>query len=127
MKVTFNTPDAPKPIGPYSQAAGFGNMIFLSGQIALDPTTGKLINDSIQNETEQVMKNISAVLKTCKASFSDVVKTSIFLSDMKHFTQVNEVYARYFETDFPARETVAVAGLPMGVNVEISMIVAVSR
>lgn len=126
MKVTFNTPAAPKPIGPYSQAAGFGNMIFLSGQIALDPASGKLVNDSIQSETEQVMKNISAVLKTCKASFSDVVKTSIFLSDMKHFSQVNEVYARYFEADFPARETVAVAGLPMGVNVEISMIVAVS-
>ena len=121
-KEIINTPDAPAPIGPYSQAVKAGNILFISGQIALDPVSGELITDDIGKETQQVMKNLQAVLKQAGTGFEAVVKTNIFLSDMSLFAQVNEVYGSYFTADFPARETVAVKGLPKGVNVEISMI-----
>ncbi|MFT3979699.1 MAG: RidA family protein [Ferruginibacter sp.] len=121
-KEIINTTDAPAPIGPYSQAVKAGNILFISGQIALDPVSGELIMDDISKETQQVMKNLQAVLKQAGTGFEAVVKTNIFLSDMSLFAQVNEVYGGYFTADFPARETVAVKGLPKGVNVEISMI-----
>ncbi|MBL0181368.1 MAG: RidA family protein [Chitinophagaceae bacterium] len=122
MKKIINTPDAPAPIGPYNQAVLSGDMLFISGQIALIPGTSDLSNADIAAETQQVMKNLNAILKTAGMSFSDVVKTTIFLSDMSLFAAVNEIYGSYFESDFPARETVAVKGLPKNVNVEISMI-----
>ena len=120
-KKIIYTSSAPEPIGPYSQAVQAGDFIFLSGQVAINPTTGLLVLDTIKNETTQVMQNLEAVLKQAGCSFSDVIKTTIFLSDMEYFTIVNEVYSGYFEKDFPARETVAVKTLPRSVNVEISM------
>ncbi len=119
-KVIINTNNAPAPIGPYSQAVKAGQMLFLSGQIALDGE-GNLHTASIQEETHQVMKNIEALLKEAGAGFEHIVKTTIFLSDMSLFSEVNEVYGSYFSADFPARETVAVKGLPKNVNVEISV------
>lgn len=124
MKKIINTKNAPAPIGPYSQATEYNGMVFLSGQIALIPETGELNNANIEAETMQVMDNIKAVLTEAGLDFSHVLKTTIFLSDMQHFTVVNTVYASYFKDNFPARETVAVLGLPRGVNVEISMIAA---
>jgi 2-iminobutanoate/2-iminopropanoate deaminase len=124
-KQIINTPDAPAPIGPYNQAVKAGNMLFISGQIALVPSTGELIMDNITAETEQVMKNLAAILKIAGTDFSSVVKTTIFLSDMNLFSSVNEVYGSFFSDDYPARETVAVKGLPKGVNVEISMIASI--
>jgi 2-iminobutanoate/2-iminopropanoate deaminase len=124
-KQIINTPDAPAPIGPYNQAVKTANMLFISGQIALVPSTGDLITDNITSETVQVMKNLAAILSTAGTDFSSVVKTTIFLSDMSLFAEVNEVYGSYFTSDFPARETVAVRGLPKGVNVEISMIASI--
>ncbi|MEP6614026.1 MAG: RidA family protein [Mucilaginibacter sp.] len=121
MKTIINTNNAPAPIGPYSQAVAAGGFIFLSGQIALDPATGTLILDDIKTETKQVMDNINAILTEAGIDFSHVVKTSIFLTDMGNFAQVNEAYGTYFKSDFPARETVQVAGLPKGVNVEITV------
>ena len=121
-KKIVNTPDAPAPIGPYNQAVKTGDLLFISGQIALVPGTETLINSSIAEETEQVMKNLQSVLKSEKMDFSHVVKTTIFLSGMEHFAEVNKIYGQYFVSDFPARETVAVKGLPRNVNVEISMI-----
>ena len=121
MKSIIFTNTAPSPIGPYSQAVKAGNMLFISGQIALDPETDQLIEGSIEDETTRVMKNIAALLDASGFSFADVVKTSIFLSDMKHFALVNGIYGSFFESDFPARETVAVLGLPKNVNVEISV------
>jgi len=120
------TKDAPAPIGPYNQAVLAGNMLFISGQIALIPGTADLNNADISAETHQVMKNLKAILSEASADFSHVVKTTIFLSDMGLFAQVNEIYGQYFDTDFPARETVAVKGLPKNVNVEISMIASLS-
>lgn len=122
MRTSINSAGAPAPIGPYSQAVASGSLVFLSGQIALDPATGQLVNGDIFAETEQVMKNIEAVLKAANSGFDQVLKCTIFLSDMALFNAVNEVYGRCFSNDFPARETVAVKGLPMGVNVEISVI-----
>ena len=122
MKKIINTPNAPAPIGPYNQAVLSGNMLFVSGQIALIPGTADLANTDIAAEANQVMKNLNGILTAAGMNFADVVKTTIFLSDMGLFTAVNEVYGSYFETDFPARETVAVKGLPKNVNVEISMI-----
>ncbi|MEZ4779354.1 MAG: RidA family protein [Flavobacteriaceae bacterium] len=123
MKKIINTPNAPAPIGPYSQAVMKGNMLFTSGQIAINPRTGSLVMDSIEAETKQVMENLKALLSKAGMDFSHVLKTSIFLSDMKNFGKVNEVYATYFdEATAPARETVEVANLPKYVNVEISMI-----
>jgi len=121
-KKIINTKDAPAPIGPYSQAVRTGNLLFISGQIALIPVTGLLANISIAEETEQVMKNLQSILKAEDVDFNDVVKTTIFLTDMSYFNEVNEIYAKYFLTDFPARETIAVKGLPKNVHVEISMI-----
>jgi len=120
-KQVIKTANAPAPIGPYNQAIKANGFVFLSGQVAFDPATGGLVQDSIAAETHQVMKNIEAVLKEAKLSFDHIVKTTIFLSDMQLFAEVNEVYGTYFNGDFPARETVAVKGLPRGVNVEISM------
>jgi 2-iminobutanoate/2-iminopropanoate deaminase len=122
MKEIVYTKNSPNPIGPYSQAVKHGSLLFTSGQIAFDPATGNLIMDTIEAETKQVMENLKHLLFASGCDFGKVLKTTIFLSDMKYFAQVNEVYASYFESDFPARETVQVAGLPRGVNVEISMI-----
>ncbi len=123
-KKIINTNNAPAPIGPYSQAVMTGNLLFMSGQIALKPGTGELATADIIEETHQVMQNIKAVLAEAGMDFSNVVKTTIFLSDMNLFGQVNEIYGKYFEGDFPARETLAVKGLPKNVNVEISMTAA---
>lgn len=122
MKTIINTTDAPAPIGPYSQAVLANGFLYVSGQIPINPATGELTMDSITSETEQVMRNLNAVLLEAGFDFSHILKTTIFLSDMALFAEVNEVYGSYFETDFPARETVAVKGLPKGVNVEISVI-----
>lgn len=111
----------PTPIGPYSQAVIANGFMFASGQVAFNPSTGELVLGDIQSETKQVMENIKAILEEAQLSFAHVVKTSIFLSDMQLFAQVNEVYGSYFTSDFPARETVAVKTLPRNVNVEISI------
>lgn len=124
-KQIIKTDKAPAPIGPYNQAVKANGMVFLSGQVAFVPATGELETSSIPAETHQVMKNLQSVLEESKLNFDHVVKTSIFLSDMSLFAQVNEVYGTYFKGDYPARETVAVKGLPRGVNVEISMIAVV--
>lgn len=121
-KEIINTDKAPAPIGPYSQAVRAGNMLFISGQIAFKPGTSELVTADIFEETHQVMNNLKAILREAGLTFNNVVKTTIFLSDMELFGQMNEIYGKYFEGDFPARETVAVKGLPKGVNVEISMI-----
>ena len=123
-KVIIKTNEAPAPIGPYSQAVKTGNLLFVSGQIAIVPSTGELAIANIQEETIQVMKNLQAVLMEAGMNFTHIVKTTIFLSDMGLFTAVNEIYAGYFEGDFPARETLAVKGLPKNVHVEISVIAA---
>ncbi len=116
------TANAPEPIGPYNQAIQAGNMLFMSGQVAINPKNGLIEARDIFEETHQVMHNLRAVLQAAGIDFKNVVKTSIFLTDMSLFPSVNEVYAKYFTGDFPARETVAVKGLPKNVNVEISMI-----
>jgi 2-iminobutanoate/2-iminopropanoate deaminase len=123
-KEIINTKNAPAPIGPYNQAVKSGNLLFLSGQVGLVPATGELANKNIVEETEQVMQNLKAVLAEAGMNFSYVVKTTIFLSSMDLFAQVNEIYGKYFESNFPARETVAVKTLPKNANVEISMIAA---
>ena len=120
-KIIIKTDKAPAPIGPYNQAIKAGNMLFVSGQIALDPVTGELLINNIEQETNQVMNNITAILTEAGAGFKHVVKTTIFLSDMSLFAEVNEIYGKYFSGDFPARETVAVKGLPKNVHVEISV------
>ncbi|NOQ75395.1 MAG: RidA family protein [Crocinitomix sp.] len=122
MKKIISTNNAPSAIGPYSQAVVAGNLLFTSGQIAIVPSTGELNMSSIAAETNQVMINMAAVLKEAGATFDNVVKTSIFLKNMDDFNAVNEVYASFFTSDYPARETVQVAKLPKDVNVEISMI-----
>ncbi len=124
IKQIIKTESAPAPIGPYNQAILYGNMLFISGQVALIPGTTDLANKDIIEETNQVMRNLLAILSEAKMNFNNVVKTTIFLSDMNLFNQVNDIYGKYFDTDFPARETVAVKGLPKNVNVEISMIAA---
>lgn len=116
------TDAAPDPIGPYSQAVSVNGMLFVSGQIALDAFSGALILDSIEKETTQVMENIHAILEAAEMDFSNVVKCSIFLSDMGTFPRVNEVYGKFFDENPPARETVEVSKLPRNVNVEISVI-----
>jgi len=125
-KKIINTDAAPAPIGPYNQAVLAGNLLFISGQIALIPGTAELNNADTATETRQVMENLQAILTAASADFSHVVKTTIFLSDMSLFAEVNEIYGRFFESDYPARETVAVKGLPKNVNVEISMIAFLS-
>jgi 2-iminobutanoate/2-iminopropanoate deaminase len=121
-KKIINTPAAPAPIGPYSQAVAANNMLFISGQISFVPQTNELITSDVAAETHQVMRNLQAILEEAGASFNHVIKTTIFLSDMSLFAQVNEVYGSYFSSDFPARETIAVKQLPRNANVEISMI-----
>ena len=121
-KTIISTSAAPSPIGPYSQAILSGNLLFISGQVCIDPATGELKNKDIQEETHQVMHNLSSILQAAGLSFSNVVKTTIFLTDMQQFGAVNEAYGKYFENEFPARETVQVSALPRFVNVEISMI-----
>ena len=123
-KKVITTSGAPAPIGPYNQAIQAGNLLFISGQVAINPATGNIDSTDIIGETHQVMHNLRAILTEAGMGFNNVVKTTIFLSDMTLFTTVNEVYGKYFSSDFPARETVAVKGLPKNVNVEISMIAA---
>ncbi|MDP5170930.1 MAG: RidA family protein [Bacteroidia bacterium] len=122
MKTIIQSNDAPAPIGPYSQAVKVGNTLYASGQIALHPITGELNMATLDEETHQVMANVRAVLAAADMDFSHVVKTTIFLKNMGDFAQVNGIYGSYFSSNFPARETVEVAGLPKGVNVEISVI-----
>lgn len=121
-KKIIHTTAAPGAIGPYSQAIQAGNLLFVSGQIPINPVTNELVMDNIQDETKQVMENLKAVLSAANIGLENIVKTTIFLSDMDLFAAVNEVYGSYFTGDYPARETVAVKGLPKGVNVEISAI-----
>jgi len=121
-KKIIRTDNAPAPIGPYNQAVQFGNILFISGQIPLDPKTGNLVLDNIEAETRLVMDNLAAILTEAGMDFSHVLKTSIFLLDMGQFGKVNEVYGSYFTANPPARETVQVSGLPKGVHVEISMV-----
>jgi 2-iminobutanoate/2-iminopropanoate deaminase len=120
-KEIIQTSKVPAPIGPYSQAVIANGFLFASGQVAFDPATGELVLTDIQAETRQVMENIKAILEEAKLSFANVVKTTIFLSDMQLFAQVNEVYGSYFTANFPARETVAVKTLPRNVNIEVSI------
>lgn len=123
MKEIIRSSKAPAPIGPYSQAVKVGNTVYLSGQIALDQRTGEIIDSSIEAETTQVMENIKFLLEEIDATFSHIVKCSIFVKNMDDFQKVNGVYGAYFSADPPARETVEVSGLPKGVRVEISCIV----
>ena len=124
MKEIINSGKAPAPIGPYSQAVKAGNTLYVSGQIPIDQTKDILIQGSIEDETEQVMKNLGFILEEAGLSFKDVLKCSIFVSSMDNFARINEVYGKYFDENPPARETVEVSGLPKGVNVEISCIAA---
>jgi 2-iminobutanoate/2-iminopropanoate deaminase len=125
MKKIIFTDKAPAPIGPYSQAVAFGNMLYTSGQIALHPQTGELVTSDIETETKQVMENMKAVLEAAGTTFENVIKSTIFISNMDDFAKINGIYGAYFnEKTAPARETVQVAKLPKNVNVEISMIVA---
>ncbi len=123
-KKIYETSSAPAPIGPYSQAVEVNGLLFISGQIAIQPETGNIDTSNTVAETTQVMKNIGAILETAGLNFSNIIKTSIFLSDMELFSAVNEVYGQYFSGAFPARECVAVKTLPKNVNVEISVIAA---
>src|SRR5690606_38118520 len=121
-KHIIQTAGAPAPIGPYNQAVRTGNLLFVSGQIPMDASTNELVTSGIQDATQKVMENIGAILQAAGADFSNIVKSSIFLTDLGQFTKVNEVYGRYFQADPPARECVQVAALPKGVEVEISVI-----
>lgn len=125
-KIIIESKKVPAPIGPYSQAVIANGFLFASGQVAFDPLTGDLVLSDIQSETKQVMENIKAILTEANLTFANVVKTTIFLSDMQLFAQVNEVYGSYFTSDFPARETVAVKTLPRNVNIEVSITAVVN-
>jgi len=122
MKTKISSNYSPQPIGPYSQAIKVNNLIFISGQIAINPKTNLLVNTNIQEETKMVMENIKFILLESDCTFDDIVKCSIFLSDMKQFNEINKVYGEYFQNPYPARETVEVKRLPKNVNVEISAI-----
>ena len=123
MKKIIKTTKAPAPIGPYNQAVLLGNVLYISGQIAIDPKTGELAIDNIESETTLVMENLKAILEAANMTFKNVIKSTIFISDMNNFSKINAVYSRYFDTETaPARETVEVANLPKFVNVEIGMI-----
>jgi len=122
QKEIINTATAPAPIGPYNQGILSGNTLYISGQICLDPGSGELKKKDIQEETHQVMQNLRSILHAAEMNFENVIKTTIFITDMTQFGAVNEVYGKYFEKEFPARETVQVSALPKFVNVEISMI-----
>ena len=121
-KIIITAKDAPAPIGPYNQAVQVGNTLFISGQVCIDPINGELRNKDLQEETHQVMHNLKAILQRAGMDFGNVVKTTIFITDMNRFSEMNEVYAKYFDNNFPARETVQVSALPKFANVEISMI-----
>jgi 2-iminobutanoate/2-iminopropanoate deaminase len=121
-KTVVYSANAPEPIGPYSQAIQAGNIVFISGQIAIQRSSGNMITANIEDETQQVMQNLDAILKAAGLDFSHVVKTNIFLKDMTNFPKVNEIYGQYFAAQPPARETVEVSRLPKDVNVEISCI-----
>jgi 2-iminobutanoate/2-iminopropanoate deaminase len=125
-KKIFNASQAPAPIGPYSQAVQVGNLLYVSGQVAIDQATGNLVTDDIVKETHQVMKNLQFILTEAGATFANVVKTTIFVKDLNNFATINQVYGSYFEASFPARETVEVSRLPKDVNVEISCIAVIS-
>ncbi len=125
MKKIIESPQAPAPIGPYSQAVEVNGMLYVSGQIPIDQSTGNLVSGIIEEETEQVMKNLGYILEAAGTSFEKVVKCSIFIKDMGDFSKINEVYGSRFKVDPPARETVQVSELPKGVNVEISCIALV--
>ena len=123
MKKIISTKGAPKPIGPYNQAVMFGDTLYTSGQIAIDPKNGSLILDTIENETKMVMENLKSILSSAEMSFENVIKCTIFISNMKNFSKINKIYAEYFEEKTaPARETVEVSNLPKYVNIEISLI-----
>jgi 2-iminobutanoate/2-iminopropanoate deaminase len=123
-KKTVTSPQAPRPIGPYSQAVVSGGLLFASGQIALDPETGAVVGDDVSTQTEQVMKNLMAVLREAKIGPENVVKTTVYLADMADFADMNEVYGRYFAISPPARSTIQAAGLPRNVRVEIDVVAA---
>lgn len=123
-KKIINTKAAPAPIGPYNQAVLVNGTLYISGQVCIDPQTGNLKNRDIQDETHQVMQNLKVILGEAGMTFGNVVKTTIFITDMNRFSEINEIYGKYFSGDFPARETVQVSALPKFVNVEISMIAA---
>jgi len=118
------SPQAPKPIGPYSQAVISGGLLFASGQIALDPDTGQVVSDDVSAQTEQVLKNLMAVLREAKIGPENVVKTTVYLTDMADFPRMNDVYSRHFAKEPPARSTLQAAGLPRGVKVEIDLVAA---
>ncbi|MBL4674900.1 MAG: RidA family protein [Mucilaginibacter sp.] len=122
MKTIINTDKAPAPIGPYSQAVAANGLLFISGQIPANPATGEIVTTGITDEAKMVMENLKAILTEAGVGFDNIIKSTIFLTDMQTFAQVNEVYGSYFTADFPARETVQVSALPKGVNVEISVI-----
>ena len=125
MKRIINTPHAPSPVGPYNQATAHNGTLYVSGQIAIDPASGELITRTIEEETQQVMQNLQAILKEAGLTFEDVLKCSVFVSDMNNYSRINEVYATYFQEDSaPARELVEVANLPKFANIEISLIAA---
>ena len=124
MKKHITSPDAPKPIGPYSQAVVAGGLMFVSGQIAIDPKTDKIVEGDVSAQTEQVLKNLMAILKEAKMGAENVVKTTVFLADMADFAKMNEVYGRYLGKQPPARSTVQAAGLPRGVRVAIDLVAA---
>jgi 2-iminobutanoate/2-iminopropanoate deaminase len=121
-KTVITTNSAPAPIGPYNQAILVKDTLYISGQVCIDPASNNLKNKDLQEETHQVMQNLKSILQQAGMSFNNVVKTSIFLTDMNRFSEVNDIYGKYLEGDFPARETVQVSALPKFVNVEISMI-----
>lgn len=126
MKKIVETPLAPKPVGPYSQAVITGNLVFASGQIAIDPATGELVENNIQKQTKQVLENIGAVLKAAGAHFHNVLKTTVFLKDMNDFPAMNEIYQSYFAANSPARSTVEVSRLPKDVLVEIECVAEIN-
>jgi 2-iminobutanoate/2-iminopropanoate deaminase len=126
MRRIVHTEKAPKAVGPYSQAVSTGNLLFTAGQVAIDPDTGKLVEGGIKEQTRQVMKNLKAILSEGRADFAKVVKTTVFLQDIKHFAEFNQVYGEYFPSEPPARSTFQVAALPLGALVEIEMIVLVA-
>ena len=122
MKTIINSDLAPKPVGPYSQAVRAGNTLYISGQVAIDPISNTIIKSNIEDETTQIMKNIENILKEAGLMFDNVVRTKIYLTNMNDFSAVNNVYGSYFKSNPPARTTIEVSGLPLGVNVEIDMI-----
>jgi 2-iminobutanoate/2-iminopropanoate deaminase len=122
MKKIVNTNEAPAAVGPYSQAVRAGGFLFCAGQIPLDPKTGSIVGSDIKTQTEQVLKNIEAILKAEGLSFDNVVKTTVFMVDLSEFAQMNEVYAKYFRPPYPARSTIQVAALPRGAKIEIEVV-----